>query len=215
VWLVASKEKNHIKKMEYRALTKSEIAYITELYETTLIFKFGEFVGRTIVSFGLLAVTLFSLEDIFGNIDIINVRSIIVFALTLGLLFSYLKLLKRKKMFQKAFSSDNAVEIHYFKIDRYTKSSILKSKYQAYICEISKEKTVQFISKNNLGNPLNRNIKIEVIKLESPLILKTSTCIPKEDAEEVKPTKFLVVLMEELAEYEFCIHDEAFDTYFD
>jgi hypothetical protein len=51
--------------------------------------------------------------------------------------------------------------------------------------------------------------------LEVPLVLKISNSLPKEKAIEVKATKFLTNLMEEIADYEFSIHDEEFDAYFE
>lgn len=201
--------------METRALFEEEKVKIFNLYENPFKFKLGDFIGRSILVLLLLGIIVLSLKNYLENIGFINVKNITIFSLFSGFVLSLLKFKNRKKLFRKAFSSNVAVKIYFFEINRYAQTPMYKSEYIAYICELPTGKTLQFLSDSDLGNPINKNIKIEVIQLESPLVLKTSNSLPKENAIEISPTKFLTNLMEEIAEYEFSIHDEKFDNYFE
>lgn len=201
--------------METRALLKEEKVKIFNLHENPFKFKLGDFLWRSIVVLLLLGTIASCLKNCLGNLGFINVKFITIASFLTGFVLSLVKFKNRKKLFKEAFSSNTAVEIYFFEINRYAQTPMYKSEYTAYICELPTGKTLQFLSDSDLGNSLNKHLKIEVIQLEAPLVLKISNSLPKEKAIKVKATKFLTNFMEEIADYEFSIHDEEFDAYFE
>jgi hypothetical protein len=151
--------------METRALTEEEKVKIFNLYENPFKFKLGDFIRCSIVVLLLLRTIASCLKSCLGNLGFINVKFITIFSFLTGFVLSLLKLKNRKKLFREAFSSNSAVEIYFFEISRYAQTPMYKSEYIAYICEIPTGKTLQFLSDSDLGNPLNKNLKIEVIQL--------------------------------------------------